>query len=163
MHGSCLRVCLCTTCVPGACGDQKWTSDPETRVHMAVCHHINAGNLTQTLWEIKSHWSSILKWSMVEERRKEEMKPVVWLRAVSAAHQTWWPECHLWDSHGRENGLLQVVHYQHRFSRSKIIQIWTYLDKHFSLSWQNMCFFPSSEKLQLDYYHLKSKETISHW
>lgn len=69
VHGSCLRVCALLVCL--ACGDQKWPSDPETRVHMALCHHINAGNLTQTLWEIKP--TEVL-FKMKYGRRKEEGK-----------------------------------------------------------------------------------------
>lgn len=48
----CLHVCLYTTCVLVLVEARSEHQILKLELHMAVCHHINAGNLTQTLWEI---------------------------------------------------------------------------------------------------------------
>ena len=48
--GICVHICLCTSCVFGACGGQKRALDAlELELQMVVSHHMGAGNQTQVL------------------------------------------------------------------------------------------------------------------
>ena len=42
----CLHICLCTMCMPGACGGQigRALHPQELELWMAVSHHVGAGN-----------------------------------------------------------------------------------------------------------------------
>jgi hypothetical protein len=59
----CSKVCLCTTCMPGACRGQKRASDSLElkRVWwpMDVSHHVGARNWTWFLWKHAYLWSML--------------------------------------------------------------------------------------------------------
>ena len=40
----CLHVCLCTTCIPGACGDQRRCSIPAMEFQMVLSCHVAVGD-----------------------------------------------------------------------------------------------------------------------
>lgn len=52
----CLRVCMCTTSVPGARRRQKRVLDPwGLKLWVVLDHHACAGNVTQVLWKNNKH------------------------------------------------------------------------------------------------------------
>ena len=49
---SCLPICMCTVCEPGACRGQKGALDPqELELQMVGGCHVGAENQTQVLWK----------------------------------------------------------------------------------------------------------------